>query len=417
MLYKYAYCAYVKRFDWGKIKLAEDFERRTNKIDIITGKGDADINKNKEERVQKQHITAWMRRRAIIYTSVIALVIIITVVAAVMIKNKVKKDDAEDPAVSGVLVIDGEIVSEEEFLFFCSMVIESDTFKQMVLSDGDNARISENVKTVAVKNAEEFICKAHEAKKLGIVLDEKEIAEIDKTIELAAQDYKNKDEYCTKYYGLSYDEYFEFRKQVMLVTKCVSAVADKADVSVENQKKVYSENEKHFANLGVKMIYFDKRGLDEQTIKDKKSNAETLTSYVKEGVDIGKLSKEHSDKNTLFDVSEHDNSELLYINSDIPSEYADIFEKIGTINAGDTMLVETENEICVVRCFEKNTFDDIVNSEKIISYVKYEYASDYFSDAFKSGKYSATLNNELYAGLDIAEYVEIAKKSYIQEAG
>lgn len=401
--------------------MADDFERRTNKIDIITGKGEPsvseEVRKHKEERAQKQNITAWMRRNAIIYSSVIALLLIVTVVFAVMIKNIVKKDDAEDPEVSGVLVIDNEIVSKEEFLFFCSMVIESDTFEQMVLNGGDTAKISENVKSVAVKNAEEFICKVHEAEKAGIVLSEKEIAEIDSSIELAAQDYKNKDEYCSKFYGMSYEEYFEFRKQVVLVSKCVANVADKADVSVENQKKVYSENEKYFANIGVKMIYFDKRGLDEQTVNAKKLNAETMAHYVKDGIDIGKLSKEHSDENSLFDITENNSSELLYINSDISAEYSSVFDKISEIKVGEVMVVETENEICVVKCFEKSDFDDIVNSEKIISYVKYAHASAYFADAIESGKYSAALNNELYTSLDITEYVEVAKKSYIQEAG
>jgi len=401
--------------------LSENNERRTSKIDEIMGKSPEDVaaqnlQKRKEERVQKQKITAWMRRNAIIYTSVVALLIVIAVAAAVLIKNAVKKERSANPETAGVLVIDGEIISEEEFVFFCSTVIEADTFGQMALSDGNTARLCENVKTVAVKNAEEFICKVHEAEKAGVALGDKETADIAESIELASKGYKSKDEYCAKFYGLNYADYFNFRKQVELVRKYIGILSDSADIGADNQKKVYSENVDAFASLEVKMIYMDIRGCDETEISHKKTNAETLLHYVNDGQDIGQLSEAHSDENGLFNVAEHGGNDTVTLDSRLSNEYLPIYKAASAMQVGETKVIETDNEICVIYCAKKSDFEDSLNSEELVNYIKTEYVSDYFESVMTTGKYSAVVNNDLYAAVDISDYVEMMKNVYTQEA-
>lgn len=404
----------------GFTVLSEYYEKRRNKIGEITGNADdsvtkAEVNK-KDERLQRQKLSAWMRRKAIVYTTITALAIIIAVLIAVLVKNAINEGDSGNLSDLDVLVIDGEVISCDEFTFFCSMVLESDTFEQMAMGNVSVEQLSENVKSVAVKNAEEFICKVHEAKKAGVVLDDKEIADITSAIELASKNYKSKDEYCAKFYGLSYDEYFNFRKQAAVVNKYIDTVSSNADVGEKNQSKVYSENVKEFVSLDVKLIYMDIRGLDENEISYKKSNAETLIHYIEEGQDIGQLSETHSDENTLFNVAEHGGSDVVTLNSSIPDKYVDIYDKAFEMQVGETKLIETDSEICVIHCVDKTDFDDSLNSEKLVSHVKYEYVLDVFESAMSTGKYSASVNKDLYAKVDISDYVTTMKNAYVQEA-
>ena len=418
ILYKCVYCSHTNSFDWGKFKLADEFEKHTNKIDIITGKREndvpEDVRKKKEDRLRKQKITAWLRRNAIIYTCVLALVLVAVVAVAVIIKNAVKKSVLENPEKSAVLTIDGEHISCEEFSFFCSMVIESDDFKELALSDDGVAALSAKVKAVAAENAEEFICKVHEEHNAVIVVSEKEISDIASSIELATKSYKNKDEYCTKFYGLSYEEYINFRKQVILVSKYITDVSSRADTSSENQKKVYGENEKELVSLDVKLIYMDKQGLSEQEIATKRTNAGTLLNYVKEGLDIGQLSEVHSDENSLFNVSEHEGNNFVRLSRSVNPEFLPVFESVADISAGETRLVETENEICVIYCADRSDFEDSLDSKELISYVKQTYASEYFENVMSGGKYSAAVNSDLYNSVDISSYVETMRKAYSQ---
>jgi len=419
ILYKYVRYARANSFDWGKFKLADEFEKRTNKIDVITGKVDteegAELRKKKEERAQKQKITAWMRKKAIFYTATVALALIAVVAVAVAVKNIIKNGNSENPETSAVLVIDGENISREEFSFFCSMVIESETFEELSKGNSDVAKLCENVKSAAVKNAEEFICKVHEAEKAGIVLGEKEIADIASSVELAAKKYKNKDEYCTKYYGLSYEDYLNFRKQVLIVSKYIASVSEKADTSEEKQRAVYAKNASDFAKIEAKMIYIDISGLDETELSHKKTNAETWLHYAKDGQDVGQLSEQHSDENSLFDVSEHGSERTVILDKSIPGKYAEIFAAASDMQVGDVELIQTKNEICVIKCVGKDDINDALNSKELIEYVRYAYAAEFFEKAMSGGKYSSVVNNELYGDVDISSYVEAMKTALSEE--
>jgi hypothetical protein len=292
------------------------------------------------------------------------------------------------------------------------MVIESDTFEELVESNSETRSLCDSVKTIAVKNAEEFVCKVHEAQNAGIVVEDKEISDIASSIELAAKSYKNKDEYCTKFYGMSYDDYLNFRKQVLLVSKYITNISSHADTSSENQKKAYDKNEKDLVSLSIKLIYMDIHGLDEQQVSEKRSNAETLLNYVNEGLDIGQLSEVHSDENSLFNVSEHEGNEFVRLSRTVDPDYLKLFEATADMTVGETRIVETSDEICVVYCADKSDFEDLLNTKELISTVKQQYVSDYFEKIMAGGKYSANINSTLYNSIDISQYVETMQKAY-----
>lgn len=401
--------------------MSDNFENRKSKIDEVIGNSD-DASKNsdavrikKEERLQKRKITELMRKKAIFYASVCALVMIIVFSVAVLIKSSVESDDA-DELPSTVLVIDGETISEQEFSFFCSMVVESESFESLTQSSNDTAKLSDSVKSVAVKNTEEFIGKVHEAKSAGIKLSDEEISQISSSIELASKGYSDKDAYCMKFYGLSYEDYINIRKQMALVSKYITHVSESADISVENQKKVYSENLHDFISVDVKMIYMDIRELDEEKISYKRKTAESLLHYIADGQDIASLSEEYSDENNLFNAKEIDGNSVIKMSKDSSDGYQDLFNAVSEMTVGNTELIETENEICVVYCVDKSDVEDALNSDELISYVKYDYAAEFFDSVMDTGKYSAKINEKEYKSVDISNYVETAKGFYTKEA-
>ncbi|MBQ8165216.1 MAG: hypothetical protein IJZ94_05325 [Clostridia bacterium] len=397
-----------------------DYIKRNNSdkedtdISEVSVEENSDIQRRKNERLQRRIETEWMRRKAIITVFVVSLAVIVIIAVSVLIKNTVKKDTLSDKDENTVLVIDGETISREEFSFFCSMVLESDTFEQLAENSTDAVALSENVKSVAVKNTEEFICKVHDAANAGVSLTDAEMAEISSAIELAAESYKNKDEYCYKFYGMKYDEYFNLSKQMSLISKYMQIVSDKADISKENQQKVYSENPEGFTAVDVKMIYMDIRGLDEDKVSYKRTNAETLLHYINEGKDIGVLSEEHSDENDLFNISEHGGDNTVRLDYSIDDGFYGIFEAASKMQTGEVKVVETENEICVVSCVNKSNFEDSYNSDDLISYIRYKHTLDYFDSLSASGKYSATVNTEIYNSVDISGYVETSLSIYSQ---
>lgn len=396
-----------------------DYAKNNDKKDMISDVDNIDpmgseVMQRRNERIQRRIESEWMRKKAIIFVCFVLLALIVVVSVAVLIKNAVKKGSS-DKEKNTVMVVDGEDISRDEFTFFCSMVLQSDEFAEISSQNKDVAFLSGYVKDVATKNIEEFLCKVHNASERGVALSEQEISKITSDIENAAQNYKSKDEYCYKYYGMDYEDYFNLSKQMSLVSKFVQMVYGEADLSKDNQSDIYSANPEEFVTLDVEMIYMDVRGLDADSVSYKKTNAETLLNYVNEGQDICELSKEHSDKNNLFDIENHNGNNPLKLSSEIGKEFSGLFSAVSEMSAGDVKIVETENEICVVKCVGKSTFEDSFDSEKLTSYVKYLHASEYFKVLLSSGKYSAEINQENFNDTDIGGYIETALGIYSQE--
>ncbi|MBQ8827522.1 MAG: hypothetical protein IJZ90_00060 [Clostridia bacterium] len=373
----------------------------------------ADYQKNRELRKQKRIESEWLRSKAVVVVLVLTAILLVCSLTAVFIFKSVKGEDRTSEVKGNVVAVDGEEFYDAEFRLFCSMVVESSSFEEMAAGNSDYAALSETVKANAVSYIEEFVCKLHEAKKAGVsfTAEEKETLRT----EITSGGYAN-DKYYLKYYGMTYDEYFEFCSEMKLVDKYVNYVSDSADLSEDAQKSAYSEHEKELSSAEVQMIYLDISGLNEEEASFKRTNAETFVNFIsQEGMDISELIPQWSDENDLFDVGHYKTGVSFTVDNSTMSDYPKLCTAIFEMDEGELKIIETENEICVVRCEKKNGFEEIAGSDELIAMTKYEYVLGYFEKIMASGTYFAKVNNEVYDGIDITPFVQSAADAYLQE--
>ncbi len=345
-----------------------------------------------------------MKRLAIVLTS--ALVVVLTVLVVVLVLHFGKSNKGSGPAVTigeTVLTVDGRAFPENEFIFLCSLVLEDESVVHTYYQETKEV-FAAKIKEEAALLAQEYICRLHEAQKSGVTLTAEEETDLENSLKLTYQEtIKNlnssmsEEQFYAYFYGLTKEQFVNFKKDWELIQKYNEAEQKKADVSEANQQAAFDVYQDLLAGRESMVIVLSLEDLDEKKQKEKKELAEELLGKIRNGTDMLTLVKEYGDDEELGKADG-----IVKITASFESYFPELYGWAKTANAGDLSIVESEDAIYVVRCERIVGFDELKDSEDLLYWTRFHLVNQKIEALMKTDAYAVEQVDLVYKGCDIS---------------
>jgi foldase protein PrsA len=309
-----------------------------------------------------------------------------------------------------LLKVDGEEITERQFKFFCSLVLEDEAFTHAAFYDTDN-NFTEAVKNEAKLFAQEYIARYHEATNAGFAVTDEEKADVlakaDEDLATYQNDYglrMTEEEYYDFFYGITKEEYLSFREKWKVIDDYNDYRYEAADTSEEAQRATYEKYRGFLETTLTSLIIFRTEDKTTDEKQNAKKFAELILNRAKNGEDFDALMKQYSE-DTEF--TEESNGQINISRSFEPI-YPNLYKWAAEANPGDIAMITESDGYYIAKCISTVCFDDIVNTDQMIEYTRFDRVQVEIDGLLSSKKYEIDRNDELYDSCDISDLISQA---------
>lgn len=355
--------------------------------------------------------TAQMKKRKkkiITITSVVVILIAVITLLIVYFANSslVLSDIFTGLRGKTIMTVNGYKVPENEFRFFCSLVLEDE---DLVYHYKDEDDFDDIVKTEAKQFITEYLCRLSEAKKNGFKLTKAEETKLIEEIEKQHEKYKKETgmkserEFYNFFYGISKKQFIEFRKNWAIIDKYNTAQEKAADVSLENQHKAYEKYKDFLYSKKTMILVRNIEKLDDEELEKEMALINRLYNDILDGEDMYSLIKGYGQDESVLQ-----SEGVVMINSAYKDTYPELYEWSQDAKVDDVDIVETEDFVYIVKCIEIVDFDSLKNTDEMKDWTRFYVVNQNIEELMKSDKYKVKVNDKNYKNLDISDLTEEA---------
>ena len=307
------------------------------------------------------------------------------------------------------LTVDGEGIKEDEFKFFCSLVLEDEAFVYDAYNDLSK-NFTEAVMTEALSFAKEYIIRSHEAVKKGFTLTEEEKADILEDAEAEYSSYKElydnsitEEDFYTLFYGISKEKYIYFRENWLIIDKYNNRQYEDADIGEESQKETFEKYKDYLATKSLSVIVIDISDKSGESLENAYMFADLIYNKAKNGSDFDQLMKDYSDDEELTNAGGKIN-----VGASFATVHPEIYEWSKNAAPGDLGKAEEDTAIYILKCNSEKTFEELKDTENMIEWTRFRITQESIDELMHSSKYKVTLNEEAYKTCDISSLINDA---------
>ena len=320
---------------------------------------------------------------------------------------------------SYVATVDGNRISKTEYQFFLSrqqtateqqegIYGKSDAEKEAFwLKTADGQNPWETVKSRALDSAKDYMIQIIKAQEIGLKVDSKiksEVAGLMNSTKssLGLQNEKQFVNYVKKVFKITPGQLSKISENLMLIDEFKEAYLDKeykpAQLTDEDVQAFYDQDTKSFDSVDIRYIHLSKLDdngakLSEDQVQAKKEKAEEALNKIRQGADLDQVITGYTEEKVDPESTKPVGSETVtYFTG---SELMDwIFEN----KPGAAGMVETDQEIFVVKILSRTSFEDV--KPTVRTTMENEAKESFYNEALgkwnMEAKYNIIKNDRIY---------------------
>jgi ribosomal protein L40E len=343
------------------------------------------------------------KKKIITITSVAVVLIAVVTILIVYFANSslVLSDIFTGLRGKTIITVNGYKVPENEFRFFCSLVLEDE---DLIYHYMDSDDFDEVIKTEAKQFITEYICRLSEAKEKGFKLTKEEEKKLVKEIEEQHEKYKEETgmkserEFYNFFYGISKKQFLEFRKNWAIIDKYNTAQEDEANVGLENQQKAFEKYKDFLYSKKTMILVRNIEELDEDELEKEMALINRLYDDIMEGEDMYSLIKGYGQDESVLQ-----SEGIVMINSAYKDTYPELYEWSQDAEVDDVDIIETDDYVYIVKCVEIVDFESLKDTDEMKDWTKFFVVNENIEELMKSDKYKVKVNEKNYNNLDISD--------------
>lgn len=342
------------------------------------------------------------------YTILITLIVLIqsfTLTSNVFAEAQPVEKSSTEPSVSYVAQVGTEYITVEEYSLFlsCSKKLINDylvDFPSVLLTTHLNSTEGNDVKQVALENARNYKILLIKAKQMKLTFTEKETQDLDNIIKASllrmGATQSEQEKILKVKTGLSLTQYNHILKDIALAQKFITVTKNNYKFADSEIKKYYTSNKLFQVQAGLIILKVKEVSDIKSWNEAKKKAYEILAKVRKPGSDFRKVAEQYSS-----DSIHYIGTDVIICNADFSSAIKD-WASNPSRKTGDTGIIKTSSEYCLIKLFKIYTFLEMKSAIKDnLNYEK--FLSDFFM-WIKDEKFELVTNSAVLDSIILPTY-------------